>query len=65
MSYLEQLRDIINEINIGDNNSQPQSDDTSDEGNENFMDDSTEDTTSDNSSDTSDEGNENFMNSTK
>lgn len=61
MSYLEQLRDIINEINIGDNNSQPQSDDTSDEGNENFMDDSTEDTTSDNSSDTSDEGNENFM----
>ena len=48
MSYLESLRGIINEINIGndtgDNNPPTDSDDTSDEGNENFMDDDNEDT---------------------
>ncbi len=67
MSYLESLRGIINEINIGndtgDNNPPTDSDDTSDEGNENFMDDDNEDTSTDDSSDTPDEneGNENFM----
>ena len=69
MSYLESLRGIINEINIGndagDNSPPAESDDTSDEGNENFMDnDDNGDTTDTNdSSDTSDEneGNENFM----
>lgn len=72
MSYLERLRGIINEINIGndagDNNppaADSSDDDTSDEGNENFMDnDDNGDTTgTDDSSDTSDEneGNENFI----
>lgn len=68
MSYLENLRSIINEINIGNdtgNNPPTESDDTSDEGNENFMDDDNgeNNTTSDESPDTTDEneGNENFM----
>lgn len=60
MSYLEKLRGIVNEINIGD--TPAQSDDTPDEGgNENFIDDDTP--TTDDSSDTPDDegGNENFM----
>ena len=64
MSYLEKLRGIVNEINIGD--TPAQSDDTPDDegGNENFMDDGNDDTpTTDDSSDTPDDegGNENFM----
>lgn len=68
MSYLESLRGIINEINIGndtgDNSAPADSDDISDEGNENFMDDDNGgDTNTDDSSDTPDEneGNENFI----
>lgn len=47
MDYLEGLRSILNEINIGDSND---TESTDDEGNENFMDDSE-----------GDEGDENFM----
>ena len=55
MDYLEGLRSILNEINIGDSND---TESTDDEGNENFMDDSEGD---DSSEDDSDEGDENFM----
>ena len=56
MDYLEGLRSILNEINIG--GSSNDTDSTDDEENENFMDDSEGD---DSSEDDSDEGDENFM----
>ena len=56
LDYLEGLRSILNEINIG--RSSNDTDSTDDEENENFMDDSESD---DSSEDDSDEGDENFM----
>ena len=56
LDYLEGLRSILNEINVG--GSSNDTDSTDDEGNENFMDDSEGD---DSSEDDSDEGDENFM----
>lgn len=56
LDYLEGLRSILNEINVG--GSSNDTDSTDDEENENFMDDSEGD---DSSEDDSDEGDENFM----
>ena len=56
LDYLEGLRSILNEINVG--GSSNDTDSTDDEENENFMDDSESD---DSSEDDSDEGDENFM----
>ena len=56
LDYLEGLRSILNEINVGGSSNDTES--TDDEGNENFMDDSEGD---DSSEDDSDEGDENFM----
>ena len=55
MDYLEGLRSILNEINVG--GSSNDTDSTDDEENENFMDDSE----GDDSSEDNDEGDENFM----
>ena len=65
MDYLEGLRSILNEINIGDSND---TESTDDEGNENFMDDSegseednTDDTSEGDDSSDDNDGDENFM----
>ena len=55
MDYLEGLRSILNEINVGGSSNDT---DSTDDENENFMDDSEGD---DSSEDDSDEGDENFM----